>query len=68
MPGTGANYTFYMKYIYSMQNMTFGPVVTLLPLGEILVLKAADKHSSYSVLVCWCVGVLMCWCVGVLVC
>ena len=24
-PGTGANYTFYMKYIYSMQNMTFGP-------------------------------------------
>jgi hypothetical protein len=23
-PGTGANYTFYMKYVYSMQNMTFG--------------------------------------------
>ncbi len=24
-PGTGANYTFYMKYIYTMQNLTFGP-------------------------------------------
>lgn len=23
-PGTGANYTFWMKYVYSMQNMTFG--------------------------------------------
>lgn len=23
-PGTGANYTFWMKYIYSMQNLTFG--------------------------------------------
>jgi hypothetical protein len=23
-PGTGANYTYYMKYVYSMQNMTFG--------------------------------------------
>ena len=24
-PGTGANYTFYMKYVYAMQNMSFGP-------------------------------------------
>ena len=23
-PGTGANYTFYMKYVYAMQNMSFG--------------------------------------------
>lgn len=23
-PGTGANYTFWMKYIYTMQNLTFG--------------------------------------------
>jgi len=23
-PGTGANYTFWMKYVYSMQNMSFG--------------------------------------------
>eukprot|EP01079_Euglenida_sp_SAG-EU17-18_P010453 gene10453-9204_t len=23
-PGTGANYTFWMKYVYAMQNLTFG--------------------------------------------
>ena len=23
-PGTGANYTYWMKYIYTMQNLTFG--------------------------------------------